>query len=65
MQLIQPNNRLVVLVRPSIDINIPVTSDYVLDFVKRFDPELGRTTFVFTRFFAQLQVATQFKMFLL
>lgn len=53
---IQPNHRFIVLVRPSSDATIPVTYDYVLDFVKCSDPELTRTTIVYTHFFAQLQM---------
>eukprot|EP01105_Mastigella_eilhardi_P005414 TRINITY_DN17136_c0_g1_i1.p1 TRINITY_DN17136_c0_g1~~TRINITY_DN17136_c0_g1_i1.p1 ORF type:complete len:739 (-),score=270.97 TRINITY_DN17136_c0_g1_i1:108-2324(-) len=54
-KLIQPSHRMIVVVRPSTDATIPVQSDYLVDFVKRVDPDLARTTFVYTRLYEHLQ----------
>eukprot|EP01105_Mastigella_eilhardi_P025979 TRINITY_DN7281_c0_g1_i2.p1 TRINITY_DN7281_c0_g1~~TRINITY_DN7281_c0_g1_i2.p1 ORF type:complete len:756 (+),score=186.45 TRINITY_DN7281_c0_g1_i2:236-2269(+) len=55
LQNMQPANRFLVVVRPSADTALPLDSDYVLDLVRRCDPDLSRTTLVYTRLYSHLK----------
>ncbi|KAH3745347.1 dynamin family protein [Pelomyxa schiedti] len=55
LEFIKPSHRMIVVVRPCVDIQIPDASDFVMDLVRKCDPSLNRTVLLYTRLFAQLQ----------
>jgi len=56
LSAIAPSNRLIVVVRPAAYAAMPRQNyDYVLDIVKRVDPEYTRTIVVYTQLHSQLQ----------